>query len=171
MQTEFPGSGSYEASHETLWEIIKDCRFAMLTTHEEDGSLRSRPMTTVQREFGGTLWFFAPSNSDAVQDIEQDERVCVAYANPEKNDFVSVTGTGAVVDSVAIKETLWSPMVQAWFPQGPTSSEVALIKVDADAAEYWNAMGNKLTQALSMTSAYVRGVTPKDMGVHRDMKF
>ena len=30
----------------TLGELIKDIKFAMLTTVEDDGSLRSRPMAT-----------------------------------------------------------------------------------------------------------------------------
>lgn len=41
-----------------LGELITDIKFAMLTTVEQDGSLRSRPMATQQVEFDGDLWFF-----------------------------------------------------------------------------------------------------------------
>jgi general stress protein 26 len=157
-------------STEKLWDIIKSCRFAMLTTIEKDGSLRARPMTTVQKEFGGTLWFFAPADSDAIQAVEANEQVCVAYANADKADFVSLSGEASVVMETAIKEKLWSPMVQAWFPQGPASSEVALIKVDAANAEYWDSKSNKLVQLYSMAAAYVQGTTPKNIGDHRQLK-
>ena len=40
-----------------LGELIKDIRIAMLTTVDEDGSLRSRPMATQDAEFDGVLWF------------------------------------------------------------------------------------------------------------------
>src|SRR5689334_9809627 len=121
-----PGDPEFAASHEKLWEIIKDCRFAMLTTLEEDGSLRARPMTTVQKNFGGTLWFFAPTDSDAARAVETKDEVCVAYANIDKGEFVSVSGTASLVQHTAIKEALWNPMVQAWFPQGPNSPEVSV---------------------------------------------
>ena len=38
-------------------KMIEDIDFAMLTTVQPDGSLRSRPMSTQQAEFDGTLWF------------------------------------------------------------------------------------------------------------------
>ena len=47
-----------QARHEDIWKRIKDVRFAMLTTIDADGSLSSRPMTTVQKELAGTMWFF-----------------------------------------------------------------------------------------------------------------
>ncbi len=41
-----------------LGEMIKEIKFAMLTTAEPDGTLRSRPMATQATEFNGELWFF-----------------------------------------------------------------------------------------------------------------
>src|SRR5689334_18380270 len=99
MATDFSDAQNFDASHKKLWEIIKDCRFAMLTTTDESGALRSRPMTTVQKEFGGTLWFFTPADAEPVQDIEAHENVCVSYADVEHNDFVSLSGTASLVDS------------------------------------------------------------------------
>ena len=50
-----------------LRELIKDIKYAMLTTTEDDGTLRSRPMATLQTEFDGDLWFF--TGADAVQSV------------------------------------------------------------------------------------------------------
>lgn len=44
-------------SVEKLRELIKDIDIAMLTTIDEDGTLRSRPMGTQKAEFDGDLWF------------------------------------------------------------------------------------------------------------------
>jgi len=169
MNTDPIVSESFDESHAKLWEIIKSSRFAMLTTIE-DGALRARPMTTVQKDFGGTLWFFAPAHSAVAHAIESNEQVCVAYANADKADFVSMSGVASLVNHAAIKEKLWSPMVQAWFPQGASSQEVALIKVDITNAEYWDSIGNKLVHLYSMARAYVRGTTPKNISEHRQVK-
>jgi general stress protein 26 len=41
-----------------LREMIKNIEVAMLTTAEEDGSVRSRPMLTMDVDFEGDLYFF-----------------------------------------------------------------------------------------------------------------
>ena len=53
------GNGSVKK----LRKLMKDIRTAMLTTTARDGSLRSRPMTTSEVEFDGTLWFIARTGS------------------------------------------------------------------------------------------------------------
>jgi general stress protein 26 len=126
-------------------------------------------MTTVQKHFGGTLWFLAPSDSEVVSDVEFNDNVCVTYAQTNAGDFVSVSGTASVLTDTAIKEKLWSPMVQAWFPQGPASKSVAVIKVDAQQADYWDSKSNKLVQLFSMASAYLKGTTPKNIGEHKHL--
>ena len=160
-----------DRSYERLWDLIKDSPVAMLITVEEDGSMRSRPMTTVQKEFSGRLWFFAPTMSDAVRAIEENASVCVAYANTADADFVSISGHASIVTDAAIKQKLWSPMVQAWFPEGAEASTVSLIKVYADHAEYWDSVSNKIVQLFSMASAYLRGKTPKNIGEHHKVEF
>lgn len=158
-----------DSSYDKLWHIIKGCRFGMLTTLE-DGMLRSRPMTTVQKEFGGTIWFFVPTDSDAAHAIARNEQVCVAYANVDKADFVSLSGTASIITHTGIKEKFWSAMVQAWFPQGAASDDVSMIKMDVSCADYWDSVSNKFVQHYSMASAYVRGSTPKHIGEHRSLK-
>jgi general stress protein 26 len=170
MQTHTNDHAEMDSSYDKLWEIVKDCRFAMLTTVEQDGTLRARPMTTVQKEFGGTLWFIAPAESDAVTAVAVNEQVNVAYADTDKADFVSVSGTASVVSNIAIKEKLWSPMAQAWFPQGPSSPDVVVLKIDATQAEYWDSKNNKLLRLFSMAGALARGTQPKDIGEHRAVK-
>lgn len=157
--------------YQKLWDMIRECRFAMLVTVEADGELRARPMTSVQKEFGGTLWFFAASNSAAVSSIDAHPDVCLAYSDSADADFVSVSGKATVEFDVDRKHKLWNPMVQAWFPQGPESSEVALIRVDANHAEYWDSTSNKLVQLYSLATAFVTGNQPRHMGEHRSVSF
>jgi len=41
-----------------LADLIAQAPIAMLTTEEPDGSLRSRPLATLQMDSEGKLWFF-----------------------------------------------------------------------------------------------------------------
>lgn len=156
-------------SYEKLWKMIRECRFAMLTTTDETSELRGRPMTTLQKEFDGRLWFIAPATSDAVKDIEENANVSLAYSDTPDADFVSVSGKASIEFDVEQKKKLWSPMVAAWFPQGPESSDVALIRVDASRADYWDSKSNKLVQLFSMAKALATGKKP-DMGEHGSVR-
>ena len=127
-----------------LAEKIKGIRIAMLTTAEEDGTLRSRPMATQEMEFDGDLWFFTYADSAKVDDVQQHRQVNISYAKPDDNLFVSVVGTGQLVrDKQKIKE-LWNPFVKVWFPNGQDDPNVALLKVTVTSAEYWDAPGGKV---------------------------
>ena len=61
------GSKSMSDDHRKLWDKIEDVRVAMMTTIDDDGSLRSRPMWTQGDDFDGTLWFFISNQAPAVR--------------------------------------------------------------------------------------------------------
>jgi general stress protein 26 len=155
------------ATREKLWGMIKKHRFAMLTTQESGQALHSRPMTTIDRDFDGTLWFFAKADSAAVTAIGSHPQVCLSYSDADAADFVCVSGAAEIVTETAKKEELWKPMVQAWFPEGAQSPLNVLIKVTPDHAEYWDSKSNRLVQLFSMARALATGAPPRDLGEHK----
>jgi general stress protein 26 len=148
---------------ELLWDLIKDIKFAMFTTRHNNGHLHSRPMTTQNSKLDeqGSLWFFMSRSGDTVHDFQEDATVNVAYADPGKDSYVSVSGTAAVVDDMTKKEALWSKMTEAWFPGGVTDPDLALVRVDVTHANYWNVKDSKVTQLFKMAKAAVTGTPPK----------
>jgi len=146
-----------------LAEMIKDIDFAMLTTVAEDGTLHSRPMSTQRVEFDGDLWFFTRASAPKVGEIEGEHRVNVSYAKPEDQRYISVSGRAVVVRDRAKIEELWSPELKAWFPEGPEDPDLALLKVSAERAEYWDSPASAVAHALSFVKAIVTG-TPANPG-------
>jgi general stress protein 26 len=126
---------SPQATH--LRDLIKNVKFAMLTTRAVDGTLTSRPMTTLQTEFDGTLWFMLAANSLKAEDIEQRPKVNLGYAHPQDGRYVSVSGTAEVVRDRAKVGELWNPIYETWFPGGPDDENLALLKVEIATADYW----------------------------------
>jgi general stress protein 26 len=53
------------------------------------------------------------------QRLQADGNVNLAYANPGKDTWVSVTGSARVLDDLAKKRELFNPIAKAWFPGGP----------------------------------------------------
>ena len=112
-----------------------------------------------------SLWFFMSRSSDAVEDLSEDATVHVAYADPDRDAYVSVSGTASVVDDRAKKEQLWSKLTQAWFPKGIDDPDLALVRVQITHAEYWDVKDSKPVQLFKMAKAAVTG-KPPDMQEH-----
>jgi len=146
-------------------DIIKDIRFAMLTTAEPDGVLRSRPMTRQQIEFDGHLWFFTAADSPKVWETDQHRQVNVSFANPEKNSYVSLSGAAYLSRDRKKMEELWNPAYKTFFPKGLEDPELALLDVTVESAEYWDAASSLIGRAINFARAYV-SKDPSKLGEH-----
>jgi general stress protein 26 len=148
-----------------LGELIKDIRVAMLTTVDNEGRLHSRPMETQQSEFDGTLWFFTDSESEKVHELERDRHVNLSYAKPDDQRYVSVSGTASTVRDQAKMKELWSPLHKAWFPKGLDDPNIALLRVDVDRAEYWDAPSSAAVRLFGFAKAVLTGKRYGEEGV------
>lgn len=127
------------AEIQSLGETIRGIKIAMMTTVCADGSLRSRPMATLDMEFDGTLWFFTRLDSSKVGEVADEGQVNLNFADPTEHRYVSLSGLATLsVDRQKIEE-LWSADVEPWFPEGIQDSQLALLRVDIDKWEYWDA--------------------------------
>ena len=151
--------------------LISDIQFAMMTTACPDGSLRSRPMAThPPDEFDGTLWFFTHDRDAKVLEILENTHVNLSYAEPKKNNYVSVSGRATLVKDKAKAKELWNPLYKAWFPDGLDDPHLALIRVDVDQAEYWDAPSSKMVQLAGFVKALVTGQEAKG-GENEKLRF
>lgn len=143
---------------EKLRELIKDIDFCMLTTVDDEGHLRSRPMSSNgEVEADGDLWFFTYASSHKVDEIRHDRRANVSFADPKHHTYVSVTGNAELVrDRQKIAE-LWKPQFKIWFPRGIDEPDIALLKVHVTQAEYWDSPSNPLATAIGMAKALATG--------------
>ena len=149
-----------------LGDLIKDIKFAMLTTLTRDGHLASRPMTTQNKTFDGTLWFFAALNSPNTEDLEAHPEVNLAYAKPGSMEFVSVSGDAKISMDRAKMQELWSESYKAWFPEGLGDPNICLLRVEVATAEYWDTPSAKAVQLLAYLKSKITG-EKENPGEHR----
>jgi len=148
-------------------EMIDAIGIAMFVTHDGE-RMRSRPMQHVALE-GDTLWFFTKAGMPKVEEIGSDGRVLLGYSAPNRQDYVSVFGQAEVLQDEAKAKAIWSEAARIWFPNGPTSPDLAVIKVTIDGGEYWDANAWSLVFAYGYAKAMLTGKTPDggDMGKAR----
>lgn len=156
--------------HETLWDLIKDIKFGMLTHRHANGMLHAHPLTTQNRQLdeGSTLYFFISRKSELARALAADGNVNVAYADPGDDSYVSLSGNATVTDDRAKTKELWNKIAQAWFT-GPDDPDLGLLQVRIHHAEYWDVNDSKMVQLFKMAKGAVTGRKP-DMGEHRELR-
>lgn len=143
------------AAQKKIVELIKNSEMCMFTTMQKDGKHVSRPMAMQKIEFDGDLWFFTYDNTEKVEEFEHHPQVNIAFNNG-KSTWVSISGKAKLVYNKEKMKELWSPEHKAWFPDGLETKHLALIKVKADSAEYWDTPGGPAVQLLEMAKAVVK---------------
>lgn len=139
-------------------ELIKDVGIAMLTYAGSDGKLYSQPMATQDVEFDGDVLFIAHRDSRVAQTLsnQSDAEVNVAYAGD--GSWVSVSGTGKIVDDNAQLKEMWDKFTDAWMDGGPEDPNNIVLQIQASSAEYWESPGgNKVTQLANLAKTVVTG--------------
>jgi len=147
-------------------ELVDEIKFAMLTTEEADGTLRSRPMATMQMDAAGNLWFFTALSSPKVEEAGLHRQVNLSYARIDKQDYLSVSGICEVVRDKEKMRSLWTPWIKPWFPRGLDDTDLVLLKVTITEAEYWTAPGSAAKRLYGLAKGMLTGNTDA-LGDHR----
>lgn len=150
------------AERQHLADLIDDIPTAMLTTVEPDGSLASRPMAPLEMDEQGAIWFYTDLRSAKV---EQLRAANLAFVDASDGTYVSLSGHGEIVTDRAHIERLWTAFAKPWFPEGPDSPNLGLIKFVADAADYWDAPDSRMVRAFGVVASALAG-KPIAMGEH-----
>ena len=136
-------------------ELVKDIKFAMMTTRTHEDHLHACPMTTSETSLGAKeIWFIGDKTTETVKDIEKNPQVNLAYVSQDSKDYVSINGKAELVDDQEKLDELWSPIYNAFYEQGKEDPNVQLIKVVPHGAEYWLS-GSSVVNMFKMTTAAV----------------
>ncbi|CCH75418.1 pyridoxamine 5'-phosphate oxidase family protein [Nostocoides australiense] len=127
------------SDRETIAEVMKATRIAILTYEDEQGRLVSTPMGTQDFDDPATVWFITEADSDKVAAISRQPRVNVSYASDK--GWVSLSGTASLNQDRAKLEELWDPSASAFMQGGPDDPNSALLEVSGDTAQLWESPG------------------------------
>ena len=148
-----------------LCNLIADMSVAMLTTFNAAGALASRPMAPLEMDSDGALWFFTDLRSAKVQDLRN---LNLSFSDSGHASYVSISGHGEINTERARIERLWTALARPWFPEGPDSEHLGLLKFIPEEAEYWDAPHSGMVRMFAMAASVVAG-KPLAMGEHDNL--
>ncbi len=150
------------AERTQLCELIEHMRFAMLTTVNEEGALVSRPMAPLEMASDGSLWFFTDLQTAKVKQLQA---LNLSFTDADQGTYVSISGHGEIHTDHAQIARLWTSAAKPWFPDGPDSPNLCLIKVVPEMAEFWDAPHSKMIRVFAMAASIITG-KPIGVGEH-----
>lgn len=123
---------------EKITKLLHSFEDAMLISTDLRGQPHARPMRIAACDYTylDDLWFITSLDSGKVEEIRNEPRVAVTMADGSR--FLAISGHAQVVDDEGKVADMWQPEWTPWFPDGPTSDDVALIQVRPMRAEYWD---------------------------------
>lgn len=135
-------------------DFVNRTRVGMLGTREPTGKLVSRPMTVVDVAPGEDLSFFTSLDTSAIRDVRSNDAVNVAFVG--EHEWVSISGAAEVVEDPKVIEALWSDALKAYYPDGPGTPGLVVLRVRTETAEHWRSPGTVAT-ALRWAKAQATG--------------
>ena len=91
------------------------------------------------------------------QEIGINPQVNVSFSDESRAPGRPCPARPTLVHDRAKAEELWSAPLKAWFPDGLDTPTLALIKVDAESAEYWDAPSSKVVRLIGAARAAITG--------------
>jgi general stress protein 26 len=149
---------------------IGELAIAMVTSTDRRFMPSSRPLLTQQFDKDGVLWFVARSDGSLAEDLETNPRVSVSYCDPGRGLYISLSGFARFVHDPERILSLWDERLLRWFPEGPTDSGLALLRVDVDRAESWDEPSSRMVRLLARAQAALRGEHVLASGEHERLK-
>ncbi len=151
---------SAELTH--VSKLIGDIPVAMLTTIEADGAFASRPMAVLEMDAQGALWFFTDLRSSKVEHLRVAN---LTFTDAGHAIYVSLSGRGEIDTDRPRIQRLWTAFAKPWFPDGPESPNLALLKFVPDAVDFWDGPNSKMVRAFGVLASVLAG-KPVAMGEH-----
>ena len=99
-----------------------------------------------------------------MEEVGQKNRVCVSYADPDKQNYVSLSGSAHVNADRALVRAHWGESMRVWFPKGVDDPEITVLQVDVEQAEYWDAPSSTMLHLWGYAKAVTTGASPHPGG-------
>lgn len=123
-----------------LAEKMRDIDICMLMTHTKNGAIAGRPMSNNRDvEYDGDSYFFTWDDSHMVSDIQGNPKVALTFQG-EKAFSISLEGKAEIIKDKKKFEEHWTPDLDDWFKDGVDTKGMAMIRVSAERAHYWDGM-------------------------------
>src|SRR6218665_2651540 len=110
-----------------LKELAESVGTCMFCTELGNTPFSTRPMGLQEVDDEGGLWFISSGDSNKNEEIKEDDKVQLIFAQSSNAHYLSVYGTASIYKDKSKIEQVWSPIAKAWFKEGKDDPNVTVI--------------------------------------------
>ncbi|ADY50784.1 pyridoxamine 5'-phosphate oxidase-related FMN-binding protein [Pseudopedobacter saltans DSM 12145] len=137
----------------TLVEKAKTCFFC--TGIKTGIPANAIPMTALEVDDRGNIWFISKKDSTKNKDIEQDPFTHLFFQGSTYSNFLSVYGISEIIIDQNKLDKLWDSSFNTWF-ESKEDPNITLIKLIPSEAHYWESKnGHLITLAQIALSGFL----------------
>ena len=150
-------------------EMAEEIEICMFCTYDADNKMQTAPMRANEIDNDGTFWFLSTNESTRNTDIQANSTTDLIFAQPGKENYLSVHGHSEITYNKQKIDDLWNPMVKTWFTEGKEDPRISVIKFTPEEAYYWDTRHGKMVSFLKIAVGAVTGKTMDD-GIQGKLK-
>jgi general stress protein 26 len=145
-------SGKTPAELETrVWELIEKLRFCMYSTWDGERQ-HQRPLTANGKRDESAIYFLVDEEGSKNWETEKFPEVALSFADPGKNEYLTISGKASISNDRAKISELWSPFAKAWW-DSEHDPRIRLLTVYPAEAEIWEGPGKLVAGAIMLAAA------------------
>lgn len=138
------------------------CFFCTNDAQGEGGPGDARPMTALQVDELGNIWFISASDSLKNQELAADPSATLYFQGSAHSEFLHLEGIATVLRDAAKLKELWSFTMKTWFTEGENDPRITLIKFAPTYGYYWDTKHGRAVAGVKMLIGAVLGKTLDD---------
>jgi general stress protein 26 len=136
------------------------CFFCTVGASSESNG--ARPMSVLEVDDAGHLWFLSASDSHKNLEIAAHPRVHLYFQGSAHSDFLHLRGHARITRDPAKIRHLWQPLFKTWFTEGENDPRITAIEVAPDEGYYWDTKHGNFVAGIKMILGAMMGKTLDD---------
>jgi len=148
---------------ERIKDMIDDADSCFFCTGNGQGPSRGvRPMSVLQADDDGTLWFLSAIDSHKNAELKADPSVKLYFQVDKHAGFLELDGHAEISQDKARIKQLWDSHLKVWFTEGEDDPRITVLKVTPKFGYYWDNKHGQVVAGAKMAIGAVIGKTLDD---------
>lgn len=123
-------------------ELVEKSKMCLVGTNGDNGFPNIKAMFSLKHEGLKNIWFSTNTSSKRVQQLRNNNKVCLYYVDEKNFKGLMLIGTIKILQDLKSKQMLWSEGNEKYYPQGVTDPDYSVLRFSATSGNYYHGLQN-----------------------------
>ncbi len=123
-------------------ELVEKLKMCLVGTNGDNGFPNIKAMFSLKHEGLKNIWFSTNTSSKRVQQLRNNNKVCLYYVDDKNFKGLMLLGTMEILQDLKSKKMLWSEGNEKYYPLGVTDPDYSVLRFSATSGNYYHGLQN-----------------------------